>query len=174
MSGRKIGCDYLVNCGGQRPNSDLLAQLSPASKSWSGHVRVKSTMQIQDASLPNVYVCGDLAETTLTNQNSRAAASQALIAADNMMLGTVGKQPGYHYEPQWLEESIKLTLGLEKSVIHIAQGGTELLFRVREQDRALMSAEAWKHMGAKPFEDDCGAGLDKSLINVPRDLEVQA
>ncbi|KAI0150629.1 FAD/NAD(P)-binding domain-containing protein [Xylariaceae sp. FL1272] len=170
-SGRVIKCDYLVNCGGQRPNSDLLAQLSPASISSSGSVRVKSTMQIQDDSLSNVYVCGDLAETRLTNQNSRTAASQALVVADNVILGTEGKEPGYHHEPQWLEESIKLTLGLEKSVVHIAQGGTELLLRVKEKDRALMSTEAWEHMGAKPFEDDDGAGLKRFVLNVSRDLE---
>lgn len=32
--------------------------------------------------------------------------------------------------------------------------GNELLFPAREKDVALMSGEAWKHMGATPFQDD--------------------
>jgi NADH dehydrogenase FAD-containing subunit len=69
-------------------------------------------MQIKDDSLPNVYVCGDVAERHTLNPNSRTARGQAIIAADNVVLAIDGHDPTNKYEPQWLEGLIKLTLGL--------------------------------------------------------------
>ncbi|KAI1117855.1 hypothetical protein F5Y14DRAFT_447797 [Nemania sp. NC0429] len=154
-SGKEIECDFLVNCAGQKPNSTLIAELSPKTITATGHVLVKPTMQIDDDSLPNVYLCGDIAETNTPNPNSRTARAQATIAADNIILGMDGHGPTYKYKPQWLEGLIKLTLALEKSVTHVGDfSGTELLFPAREKDVALMSAGAWKHMGGTPFQDD--------------------
>lgn len=73
---------------------------------------MKPTMQIMNQKLPNVYACGDVADTGVRNPNSRAAMSQAKIAADNVVLASLGKQPSYTYEHHWAESVIKLTLGL--------------------------------------------------------------
>lgn len=97
---------------GQKPNSLPIAELSPKSITATGHVLVKPTMQIDDDSLPNVYVCGDVAETNTPNPNSRTARGQAMIAADNVILAIDGYEPTNKYKPQWLEGLIKLTLGL--------------------------------------------------------------
>ncbi|KAI0543648.1 FAD/NAD(P)-binding domain-containing protein [Xylaria curta] len=154
-SGKEVKCDFLALCAGQKPNSTPIAELSPKSITASGHVLVKPTMQINDDSLPNVYVCGDVAETNTPNPNSRTAAAQAMIATDNIILAIDGHEPTNKYKPQWLEGSIKLTLGLDKSVIHTEDfNDTELLFTVKEKDLALMSGGAWKRMGATPFQDD--------------------
>ncbi|KAI1749019.1 FAD/NAD(P)-binding domain-containing protein [Xylaria castorea] len=154
-SGKEVKCDFLVNCAGQKPNSTPIAELSPKSITATGHVLVKPTMQIDDDSLPNVYVCGDVAETNTPNPNSRTARGQAMIATDNIILAIDGHEPTNKYKPQWLEGLIKLTLGLDKSVIHMGDfNGTELLFPAKEKDLALMSGGAWKHMGATPFQDD--------------------
>ncbi|RWA08573.1 hypothetical protein EKO27_g6540 [Xylaria grammica] len=154
-SGKEVECDFLVNCAGQRPNSTLLAELSPNSVTATGHARAKPTMQIDDESLPNVYVCGDVAETSTPNPNSRSARAQAQVAADNVVLAIDGRKPTREYRPNWLEALIKLTLGLDKSVTHIGDfSGTEMLFPAKEKDLALMSGGAWKHMGATPFQDD--------------------
>jgi NADH dehydrogenase FAD-containing subunit len=69
-------------------------------------------MQIVDETLPNVYACGDVADTGTRNPNSRAAMQQAMIAADNVVLAARGKQPRYNYKRHWAESVIKLTLGL--------------------------------------------------------------
>ncbi|KAI0418190.1 hypothetical protein F5X98DRAFT_363240 [Xylaria grammica] len=154
-SGKEVECDFLVNCAGQRPNSTLLAELSPNSVTTTGHARAKPTMQIDDESLPNVYVCGDVAETSTPNPNSRSARAQAQVAADNVVLAVDGRKPTREYRANWLEALIKLTLGLDKSVTHIGDfSGTEMLFPAKEKDLALMSGGAWKHMGATPFLDD--------------------
>ncbi|KAI0969054.1 hypothetical protein F4678DRAFT_178756 [Xylaria arbuscula] len=154
-SEKQVKCDFLVNCAGQKPNSALITELSPKSVTTSGHVRVKPTMQIDDESLPNVYVCGDVAETSTPNPNSRTARAQASVAADNVILAIDGHKPTNKYRPQWLEGLIKLTLGLDKSVTHVGDfSGTELLFPAKEKDLALMAGGAWKHMGATPFLDD--------------------
>ncbi|KAI0205992.1 FAD/NAD(P)-binding domain-containing protein [Astrocystis sublimbata] len=154
-SGKEVHCNFLVECAGQRPNSAPIAELSPNSITGSGRVLVKSTMQICDDSLPNVYLCGDVAETNTPNPNSRSARGQAEIAADNVILAMDGHRPTKQYEPKWLEGFIKLTLGLEKSVAHIGDfSGTELLFPAKEKDVPLSSQGAWKLMGATPFQED--------------------
>ncbi|KAJ8123982.1 hypothetical protein ONZ43_g194 [Nemania bipapillata] len=150
--------DRLVNCAGQKPNSTPLAELSSRSITATGHILVKPTMQIADDLLPNIYVCGDVAETQTPNPNSRTARGQATVVADNVVLAMDGREPTNKYEPQWIEGLIKLTLGLDKSVTHIGDfNGTELLFSAKEKDSALMAGGAWKHMGATPFQDDTAA-----------------
>ncbi|KAK5625483.1 hypothetical protein RRF57_001199 [Xylaria bambusicola] len=154
-SGREVECDFLVNCAGQRPNSMLIKELSPKSVTASGHILVEPTMQISDGSLPNVYICGDVAHNSTPNPNSRSARAQAAVVADNVILAMDGHKPTKKYKPQWLEALIKLTLGLDKSVTHIGDfDGTELLFSTQDRDLALMSGGAWKHMGATPFQDE--------------------
>ncbi|KAI1808940.1 FAD/NAD(P)-binding domain-containing protein [Daldinia bambusicola] len=153
-SGKEIACDYLVNCTGQRPDSKLIAELSPSSISESGHILTKPTLQIHDDSLPNVYICGDVSETNTTHPNSRSAMRQATIVAFNVLSATEGKKPRDKYVPHWLDGVIKLTLGLDKSVSTVGDEKTEFLFPAKEKNEALMAAGAWHRLGAKPFEDD--------------------
>ncbi|KAK4108052.1 FAD/NAD(P)-binding domain-containing protein [Canariomyces notabilis] len=162
-SGRKIECDCF------KPASGLITELAPEAISPSGHIRVKPTLQI-DADFPNIYVCGDVADTKAPNPNSRIAARQAEIAADNVVLAVRGKKPRYTYKTQWGDGVIKLTLGLvstctlmgwrllteslhERSVTQFWDGEEELLFHGKETDLALMCDGAWTSVAAKPFED---------------------
>ncbi|KAI1959269.1 hypothetical protein LOZ58_004540 [Ophidiomyces ophidiicola] len=152
-SGRQIECDCLVNCIGQKPASHVLAQLSPEAISESGHILVKSTLQVADVNLPRVYACGDVALTGLRNDNARTAMHQATVVGDNIVRAATGKEPNIIYRPHWADGLIKLTLGLTESVTHFGNGKTELLFSGKEKDLALMAGGAWKNMGVKPFED---------------------
>ncbi|KAM0460886.1 hypothetical protein ACHAO4_001682 [Trichoderma viride] len=152
-SGRQITCDFFMNCTGQRPLSDVVATLAPNSISSTGHIKVKPSLQIADDSLPNIYICGDVADTDTPNPNARSAMRQGTIVADNILRAAAGKTPSYVYENQWADGVIKLTLGLDRSVTHLGDGNSELLFSSKEPDEALMSAMAWSRMGAKPFED---------------------
>ncbi|KAL1958743.1 hypothetical protein VTO42DRAFT_3862 [Malbranchea cinnamomea] len=155
-SGRTVECDYLVRCTGQKPASQVLAGLSPSSISESGHIRVKPTLQIADEAFHNIYTCGDVANTGVRNPNARSAYHQAKIVADNIALAMRGKPPRHTYTPHWADRVIKLTLGLNKSITHFEDGKTELLFHAKETDPALMSGDAWRALGAKPFDDNFG------------------
>ncbi|KAL7924768.1 hypothetical protein ACQKWADRAFT_285884 [Trichoderma austrokoningii] len=159
-SGRQITCDFFMNCTGQRPLSDVIANLSPNSISSTGHIKVKPSLQVADDSLPNIYICGDVADTNTPNPNARSAMRQGTIVADNILRAVAGKSPSYVYENQWADGVIKLTLGLDRSVTHLGDGNSELLFASKETDEALMSAMAWSRMGAKPFEDAYAAEED--------------
>lgn len=101
-----------MNCGGQRPSSQLLQDLAPGSISETGHIRVKKTLQINSSMLSNVYACGDVAQTGVRNPNARAAMKQAQYVADNIVLAIQGKEPTNFYTPTWADGVIKLTLGL--------------------------------------------------------------
>jgi apoptosis-inducing factor 2 len=73
---------------------------------------VKPSLQILDDLLPNVYICGDVAEAGTRNPNARAAMRQATIVADNVVSAATGRSPNFIYQPRWAEGVIKLTLGL--------------------------------------------------------------
>ncbi|KAK4159906.1 hypothetical protein QBC43DRAFT_326311 [Cladorrhinum sp. PSN259] len=152
-SGRKLECDCFINCTGQKPASGLIAELAPHTLTESGHIRVKPTLQIDDDSLPNVYVSGDVAAAHARNPNSRIAARQGEIAADNIVLAIRGKAPRRTYKEEWGDEVIKLTLGLDRSITQFWDGNEELLFPSKDSDLALMCDGAWSALGAKPFDD---------------------
>ncbi|KAL6875087.1 FAD/NAD(P)-binding domain-containing protein [Trichoderma novae-zelandiae] len=154
QSGRTITCDFFINCTGQRPLSEVISSLSANSVSPTGHIKVNPTLQIADNSLPNVYACGDVAETNTPNPNSRSAMRQATVVADNILLAAAGKAPRNIYENLWADGVIKLTLGLDRSVTHLGDGKSELLFTSKETDEALMSAMCWSRLGEKPFKDE--------------------
>jgi NADH dehydrogenase FAD-containing subunit len=97
---------------GQRPNSHIVANLAKDTITLEGHIRTKPTLQIDDDSLPNVYVCGDVAGHGERNPNARSAMRKAMIAADNVVRATRGEAPKYTYEPFWGDAYIKLTLGM--------------------------------------------------------------
>ncbi|KAL8408898.1 hypothetical protein RB594_007362 [Gaeumannomyces avenae] len=153
-SGRTIECDVFISCVGQRPASDVLAGLSPGCISESGHVRVLPTLQVADESLPNVFACGDVADTGTANPNGRAAVRQAEVVADNILaMATGGGRPRAEYRAHWADGVIKLTMGLEKSIMQFGDGKTEFFWHSKEKDVALGIDGAWRHLGAVPFED---------------------
>ncbi|KAK4639979.1 hypothetical protein QC761_700150 [Podospora bellae-mahoneyi] len=152
-SGRKIECDCFINCTGQKPASGIVASLAPNTITPSGHIRVKPNLQIDDDSLPNVYVCGDVAQAEVRNPNSRVAARQAEICADNVVRAVKGKKPKYVFTEGFGDGVIKLTLGLDRSITQYFDGKSELLFPAVEPDLDLMCKGTWAAMGARPFED---------------------
>ncbi|KAK8085119.1 Fe-regulated protein 8 [Apiospora hydei] len=154
QSGGRIKCDLLVNCTGQKPSSSFMAGLAPEAISPTGTIHVKPTLQIQDEKLPNVYVCGDVAAVGIDNPNARSAIRQGMVVGYNVVRAATGGSPTKTYKPFWGEGVIKLTLGLDKSISHVGDGKTELWWQSKERNLDLMSAEAWKHLSVKPFEDD--------------------
>ncbi|KND93282.1 Apoptosis-inducing factor 2 [Tolypocladium ophioglossoides CBS 100239] len=159
-SGRKISCDFFINCTGQKPLSDLLSHLSPSAISPTGHIRIKPTLQIGDDNFPNIYACGDVADTKTPNPNARSAMRQAAVVADNIVRVATGKEPCYTYNNMWADGFIKLTLGLDRSVSHIGDGRSELLFPGKETKEELMVGMCWWHMGQKAYEDPYMDGKD--------------
>ncbi|VUC25462.1 unnamed protein product [Clonostachys rosea] len=154
QSGKVLECDFLINCTGQKPHSELIAQLSPSCISETGHIKIKPTLQIADDAYPNIYACGEVADTKTPNPNARSASRQAWVVAANILKLVQGKKPTEKYENFWADGLIKLTLGLDRSVTHFGDGMAELLFESVEKDEELMAAVCWSRMGKKPYEDD--------------------
>ncbi|KAI5458592.1 hypothetical protein BGZ63DRAFT_426968 [Mariannaea sp. PMI_226] len=152
-SGKVIDCDLFINCTGQKPASDLLKDLAPGTLTASGHIKVKPTLQIDNDEFPNIYACGDVADTKTPNPNGRAASRQADIVGDNILLAVRGKEQTYTYESYWADGVIKLTLGLDRSVIHFGDGKKELLLKSKERKVELMAAQCWWNLNEKAYED---------------------
>ncbi|OAA78710.1 hypothetical protein LEL_02196 [Akanthomyces lecanii RCEF 1005] len=77
-----------------------------------------------------------------------------MVAAENILLAIDGKAPKHEYRHAWPESLIKLTLGLDRSVTHLSDGKSDILWRSKETDDALMAAQCWRSLGQVPFEDD--------------------
>lgn len=137
-SGRKVECDFLVDCAGQYPASSLLSALLPDAITESGHIKVLSTLQVADESLPQIYACGDVADTQVPTPNGRSAIAQANVVADNIIAATWGRVPSYKFLPHWVDAAIKLTLGLDASVMHFGDDKAELLYDMKDKDPSLM------------------------------------
>ncbi|KAL2008372.1 hypothetical protein VTN00DRAFT_8354 [Thermoascus crustaceus] len=150
-SGKRIPCDCLIKCIGQKPNSSLIAELSPSSITESGHIKVLPTLQIADEAHRNIYAIGDVADTG-SIKNGRAAIEQAQFVAENIVRAIKGKKP-LEYHPQWFEGFTELTLGLDKSVMYFNDGSAEIILPHRSKDVALRSDQCWRLFGVKPFED---------------------
>lgn len=84
--------------------------MAPDSILEGGQVNVKRSMQVADEALPNVYACGDVAETGTPNPNARSAMRQGLVAAYNIISAIQGKAPSLEFVPHFVEGLIKLTV----------------------------------------------------------------
>ncbi|KAF1730743.1 Apoptosis-inducing factor 2 [Beauveria bassiana] len=153
-SGRKIDCNCLIYCTGQKPNSSILSTLSPTSISSSGYIKVKPTLQLMDERFQNIYSCGDVTDTDVPTPNARSAMQQSVVAAENILLAVQGEAPQHEYQHAWPESFITLTLGLDRSVLHLSDGKSDILHRSKKKSEALMAAQCWKSLGQVPFEDD--------------------
>lgn len=89
-----------------------MADAAPNAIAPSGHIRVKPTLEIDDGALPNVFVCGDVADTKVANPNSKTATRQAEIAAYNVAMAARGMKPIHTYQEAWVDGFINLTVGL--------------------------------------------------------------
>ncbi|KAJ2899394.1 hypothetical protein MKZ38_003066 [Zalerion maritima] len=151
-SGKTVECDFLIDCAGQKPASSILSPLAPQCLTDSGHIKIRPTLQLDDDEFPNIYSCGDVADTKFPTPNGRSASVQAGIAAENIFSSVWGKEPTSKYVPSWVDGHIKLTLGLEDCVLHFGdENNTELLFP-KKDGPTLMAEDAWRKMGAKPYE----------------------
>lgn len=68
-----------------------------------------------DDSLPNVYACGDVAETGTQNPNARSANRQGSIVAGNVLAAIQGKAPSREFIPSFVDGVIKLTVSKFRS-----------------------------------------------------------
>ncbi|KAF2492127.1 putative disulfide oxidoreductase [Lophium mytilinum] len=148
-SGETVEYDLVINCTGQKPSSGVIAKLAPNAISQSGYVKVRPTLQIEDDELRNVYAAGDVAEAGGYG-NSRSTMEQATVVADNIVLAIKGK-PLTEYQAQWWEGGIDLTLGLNKSVLHLEDGKRHTQFNKKSADMVAKCVQCWKYFNAGPL-----------------------
>lgn len=83
-SGLKVECDLQLNCTGLSYNSALLATLSPQSLNQKNHcLHVLPTMQLADSRHQNIFVIGDVADTTAL-KNAVSGWFQGEVVARNI------------------------------------------------------------------------------------------
>ena len=105
-----------INCVGQKGETTI-AGLPSHIISKTGLFKVKDTLQIMDEDLSNVFAVGDVADTNAIKQG-RAAAIQAMIAADNIVKLIKGQRLR-PYRPGLIEHMIDISMGVVCSFLHI-------------------------------------------------------
>jgi apoptosis-inducing factor 2 len=84
QSGHQFECDLQLNCTGLQYNSSLLASLSPQSINLKNHgLHVLPTMQLADSRHENIFVIGDVADTTAL-KNAVSGWFQGEVVARNI------------------------------------------------------------------------------------------
>ena len=83
-SGLKLDCDLQLNCTGLQYNSSLLAALSPQSLNLKNNcLHVLPTMQLADSRHQNIFVIGDVADTSAL-KNAVSGWFQGEVVARNI------------------------------------------------------------------------------------------
>ncbi|KAJ5212738.1 uncharacterized protein N7498_004384 [Penicillium cinerascens] len=145
--------DCLIRCTGQRPNSSMMHFLDSSAFSASGHIRVKPSLQVADDAFHCIYAAGDVIDGGAF-KNARSSFEQGQTVAQNIVRSIKGQQQ-IEYRQKWWEGTTKLTLGLAKSVVYIADGRAEWVIS-SGQKVELDSPRVWKYLGVTPYVDDTG------------------
>jgi len=156
--GDKFQCDLQLNCTGLHYNSALLASLSPQSLNLKNNtLHVLPTMQLADSRHENIFVIGDVADTTAL-KNAVSGWFQAEVVARNITRLIRQNDPSTPSTAPELESDleeykpgppvIKLTVGKNTYVYQRpnADGEPEVGFYEAKED--LDAAVTWNMYGA--------------------------
>ncbi|KAJ5178992.1 hypothetical protein N7492_002202 [Penicillium capsulatum] len=150
LSNSAVGFDCLIQCTGQKPNSDLVRFLGTSAFTASGHLRVKPSLQVADDTFPYIYASGDIIDAG-SIKTARSAIEQSQVVAENIVRVIRGRRQ-MEYHQQWWEGMTKITVGLEKSLVYISDGRVEWVISTRPPTE-LDSSMAWKYLGATAYVD---------------------
>ncbi|PSN65459.1 putative amid-like NADH oxidoreductase [Corynespora cassiicola Philippines] len=152
FNGKETCFDLIIPCTGQKPNSSIVASLSPELISkQSSHLNVKPTLQVDDDALPHIFAFGDVANTSGPKM-ARAAFYQSEVVLQNLLSLIHGKKDLKPYKPQILiEGAIKLTLGKSKLVTYMRkESGREYLIPANNGAVDMGVQRSWRFYGADP------------------------
>ena len=147
--GHSFQCDLQLNCTGLQYNSSLLASLSPQSLNLKNNtLHVLPTMQLADSRYENIFVIGDVADTTAL-KNAVSGWFQAEVVARNVtrLLRDENDEELEEYKPG--PPVIKLTVGKDTYVYQrpsAETGEAEVGFYEAKED--LDAAVTWNMYGA--------------------------
>ncbi|KAF4153584.1 hypothetical protein CNMCM8927_005633 [Aspergillus lentulus] len=148
-NGSKVSTEFVILATGQRPNNDLLTNLTPSSSGSlinpdNGFIRVRPTLQVQDERFPNIFAVGDIADTG-AQKAARPGSMQAGVVARNIQALIEGRRAEEEYVPP--PAAIHLTLGMKSNVIfrnpNTAEGQTEPWINEKSDGRVDMGVEGW-------------------------------
>lgn len=119
-NGESVRTNLVIPATGQKPNSQLLSTLPSTNpegliNKTNGFVRVKKTLQVDDASHPHIFAVGDIADSG-AHKAARPGSVQAGVVARNILSLIEGKAAEEEYKPG--PAGIHISLGL----VSIAQG----------------------------------------------------
>lgn len=150
--GRVVAYDLVIPCTGQRPNSDLLAQIEPdAISNTTGRILVQPTLQIANGkgAEARTFALGDVAETDGPKM-ARAAWYQAEIVRQNILALIRGQKPSSTYVPNMeVEGSLKLTLGRADWIIYVKPEKGEAMITKGDNGKEDLEVHgAWAYWGS--------------------------
>jgi len=147
-AGKEIEADLFLDCTGQRPNSQLLANYAPNSLSESGFVRVSKTLRVHG--LPHIFALGDVADAGCIKAGHVAWEMGTIVAA-NIVALIRGTSDDDLQSFEHGSGTIKVSLGFQHSASEIVLPG-ETETTIVESDNGLTEGHwplIWHSRGAE-------------------------
>ncbi|PYI01249.1 FAD/NAD(P)-binding domain-containing protein [Aspergillus sclerotiicarbonarius CBS 121057] len=148
-NGTSLTTEFVILATGQKPNNDLIKDL-PSSSSDSlinpdnGFIRIRPTLQFQDAKYPNLFALGDIADTGL-RKAARPGGGQAAAVAKNIQAMIEGRKPEDVFPP--FPMAIHITLGLKYNIVfrnpNPAEGQNEPVIKESWDSQEDMGIDRW-------------------------------
>lgn len=96
-TGETVTTEFVVLATGQKPNSDLVADLEFAAPGTiinpqNGYIRVRPTLQFANEAFPRLFAVGDIADTG-SHKAARPGVAQAAVLAKNVQALIEGREP---------------------------------------------------------------------------------
>ncbi|KAG5656001.1 hypothetical protein KAF25_001571 [Fusarium avenaceum] len=158
-NGRKIQTDLVIPATGQTPNNQFLKDLKPTPgqtiiNEANGFIKVAPTLQFADPQYPNLYACGDIADSG-AHKAARPGAGQAAAVAQNIASMVQGGQPIQNITVD--PPAIHISLGLTKNIVfrNPGKGQTEPMIKWRDDGARDMNIEGvWERRGTRVTRQD--------------------
>ncbi|KAI0440142.1 FAD/NAD(P)-binding domain-containing protein [Xylaria telfairii] len=160
QNGSTLQADVVIPATGQTPNTQFLSALPASSENslinpGNGFIRVRPTLQFQDAAYPHLYAVGDIADSG-AHKAARPGAAQAQVVAKNILDMVEGREPSGKIEVT--PPAIHLTLGLSRNLIFrnpdTSKGETEPWIVPRDDGKTDMGIDGvWGRRGVTVQSD---------------------
>lgn len=170
-NGEQVETDFVILATGQKPNNELVDTLPTTDPEGlvnqaNGFLRIRKSLQLQDAAYDNIFAVGDIADTGV-HKAARPGAAQAKVVATNILSMLSGGNPEAQFEKS--PRAIHLSLGLKRNVIFRnpdeANGQTEPTVIEKFDGREDMGVEGmWNRLNATlPVPQQGESGIRSEL-----------
>lgn len=132
--------DLVFPCvGGSASSQPFQKALAESINPKSGGIIVKPTLQLEND--PKIFALGDVTDLDVPKM-ARACLLQSEVVTNNILSLIGGQDAAAKYVPTYVDGALHLTLGLNKSVLHLGADSSKL--QEHEEDHSMHPQKTWE------------------------------